>query len=351
MPEHVAGIHGALGFARTDHGVDFVDEEDDLSVGFFDVVEDGFQAFFEIAPVFAAGHQGGEIQRKQAFAFQAFRDFAVNDALCEAFDDGGFAHPRFADEDGVVFVAALQDLHGTADFFVAADDGVDFALLGAGGHVDSVFFQRLAFVFGGFVGDGFAATQLVDDVLQFGFLQACLFQRLAERAAVFAGGEEEKFGRKVLVAILLRVFVAEVEQAAGFRRDVDLPGGIADARQVIHDFFDLLAQGVRIHTRLTQDGSSSTAFLPQQGEIDVRGFDVIAVLADGNGLRGLQSFLEAAGKGLHGFSCGWLTMSSIYGTRGIFQVFPINFWQVVPSGVVAGFCRDVACNVSKMKTV
>ena len=192
--EHVAGIHGAFGFARADHGMDFVDEEDDLPVGFFDVVEDSFQAFFEIAPVFAAGHQGGKIQREQAFAFQAFRHFAVDDALREAFDDGGFAHARFADEDGVVFVAALQDLHGAADFFVAADDGVDFALLGAGSHVYGVFFQRLAFVFGGFVSDGFAAAQFVDDVLQFGFLQACLFQRLAERAAVFTGGEEEKFG-------------------------------------------------------------------------------------------------------------------------------------------------------------
>ena len=120
--------------------MDFVNEEDDLSVGFFDVVEDGFQAFFEIAPVFAAGHQGGEIQREQTFSFQAFRYFAVDDALREAFDDGGFTHARFADEDGVVFVAALQDLHGAADFFVAADDGVDFALLGAGGHVNGVFF-------------------------------------------------------------------------------------------------------------------------------------------------------------------------------------------------------------------
>ena len=107
-----------------------------------------------------------------------------------------------------------------------------------------------------------------------------------------------------MVAVLLRVFVAEVEQAAGFRRDVDLPGGVADARQVIHDFFDLLAQGVRIHARLTQDGSGSATFLPQQGEIDVRGFDVVVVLADSNGLRGLQGFLEAAGKGLHDFSCG-----------------------------------------------
>ena len=302
--EHIARVHRAFGFARTDHGVNFVDEKDDLAVGFFDIGQHRFQALFKFAAVFGASQEGGKIQREQALAFQAFRHFAIDDALRQAFHDGGFAHPRLADEDGVVFVAPLQDLHGAADFLVAADDRVNLALLGARGDVNGVFFQRLAFVFGGFVGDGFAAAQLVDDLLQLGFLHARRFQRLAERAGIFAGGEQEQFGGDVFVAVLLRVFVAEIQEARGIGRDVYLAGGVRYVRQVIDDLLDLRAQGADVRTRLTQDGRRRAAFLPQEGEKDVRRFDVIAVLADGNGLRGLQRFLEARGKGLHSFSSG-----------------------------------------------
>ena len=36
--EHVAGVHGSLGRARADEGVQLVDEEDDLAVGVFDLL-------------------------------------------------------------------------------------------------------------------------------------------------------------------------------------------------------------------------------------------------------------------------------------------------------------------------
>ena len=145
---------------------------------------------------------------------------------------------------------------------------------------------------------------MVDDLLQFAFLNARRFQRLAERAGIFAGSEQEQLGGDVFVAVLLRVFVAEVQEARGIGRDVYLAGGVRHARQVIDDLLDLRAQGADVRARLTQDGRRRAAFLPQEGEKDVRRFDVIAVLADGNGLRGLQRFLEARGKGLHGFSSG-----------------------------------------------
>ena len=302
--QHIAGVHRAFGFARADHGVNFVNEKDDLAVGFFDVGQHRFQALFKFAAVFGASQEGGKIQREQALAFQAFRHFAIDDALRQAFHDGGFADARLADEDRVVFVAPLQDLHGAADFLVATDDRINFALLGTRGDVNGVFLQRFAFVFGALVGDGFAAAQLVDDLLQLGFLHARRFQRLAERAGIFAGSEQEQLGGDVFVAVLLRVFVAEVQEARGVGRDVYLAGGVCHARQVIDDLLDLRAQGGDVRARLAQDGCRRAAFLPQQGEKDVRRFDVIAVLADGNGLRGLQRFLEARGKGLHGFSSG-----------------------------------------------
>ena len=39
--EQVARIHRAVGLARADDGVQLIDEEDDLALGLFDLVQDG----------------------------------------------------------------------------------------------------------------------------------------------------------------------------------------------------------------------------------------------------------------------------------------------------------------------
>ena len=58
---------------------------------------------------------------------QAFRHFAVDDALREAFDDRGLADAGLADQHGVVLRAPLQHLDRAADFLVAADHRIELA--------------------------------------------------------------------------------------------------------------------------------------------------------------------------------------------------------------------------------
>ena len=53
--EHVAGVHRAFGLARADHGVHFVDEENDLPLALGDFLEHGFEAFLEFAAILRAG--------------------------------------------------------------------------------------------------------------------------------------------------------------------------------------------------------------------------------------------------------------------------------------------------------
>ena len=43
----------------------------------------------------------------------------------EAFDDGGFTHARFSDEDGIIFGTATEDLHDALDFVFTADDRIE----------------------------------------------------------------------------------------------------------------------------------------------------------------------------------------------------------------------------------
>lgn len=125
--EEVSGIGAAFGFSGTDDGVEFVDEEDDLAFGIGDFLEECLEAVLEFAAVFGACEHSAEVEGDDAFVFHRVRDIAGDDAACEAFDDGGFADAGFADEDGVVFGPAREDLEDATDFVVAADDGVDFS--------------------------------------------------------------------------------------------------------------------------------------------------------------------------------------------------------------------------------
>src|SRR6516165_10445003 len=47
--EQVAGVHGAFGLAGADHGVQFIDKEDDSSLRFLDFLEYRFEALLELA--------------------------------------------------------------------------------------------------------------------------------------------------------------------------------------------------------------------------------------------------------------------------------------------------------------
>ena len=164
--QHVARIHRALRFARAHHGVQLVDEQDDLAFLFREVGEHRLQALLELAAELRAGDERAHVERENALVAQAFRHLAVDDALRESLDDGGLADAGLADEHRVVLGTALQNLDGAADLIVAPDDRVELALGRALGEVDAVLFQRLAIFLGAGVLDLRPAPHLLDRLLE-----------------------------------------------------------------------------------------------------------------------------------------------------------------------------------------
>ena len=61
--------------------------------------------------------------------------FPLGDALRNALGNGGLAHTGFADEAGVVLLAAAQNLDGAVNFAVAANDIVQFPSRPVGGEL------------------------------------------------------------------------------------------------------------------------------------------------------------------------------------------------------------------------
>ena len=72
--EHVAGIHRALGLAGADHGVQLVDEQDDVAFLLGQIVEHGLEALLEFAAELRAGDQRAHVQRQHAAAAQGLRE-------------------------------------------------------------------------------------------------------------------------------------------------------------------------------------------------------------------------------------------------------------------------------------
>ena len=156
--EHVGGVDGAFSRSGADQGVQLIDEEDDLAVGFFDFLQDGLEAVFKLAAKFGAGEHRAEVEGDDALVAQDVGDVAVDDAAGEAFDDGGFADAGLADEDRVVLGAAREHLDDAANLLVAADDRIELAAAGELGEVFGVFLERLVFRLRILVGDALAAA-------------------------------------------------------------------------------------------------------------------------------------------------------------------------------------------------
>ncbi len=125
--QHVGGVHRAFRRARSHQRVQLVDEENDLAFGFGDFLQQGLQAVFEFAAIFRSGNQGRKVERNDALRLQHFGDVAGDNSLREPFHDRRLAHAGLANQHGIVLGAARQNLHHAANFFVAADHGIELS--------------------------------------------------------------------------------------------------------------------------------------------------------------------------------------------------------------------------------
>ena len=123
--QHVAGIHGALGRASADHGVELVDEEDDAPFGTLHLAQDRLETLLELTAVLRPGHERAHVESEDRPVLKALGDVAAHDSLRQALDDGRLAHPGIADQDRVVLGLPRQDLDDAADLAVPPDDGIE----------------------------------------------------------------------------------------------------------------------------------------------------------------------------------------------------------------------------------
>ena len=87
-----------------------------------------FKPLFKLSAILGAGHDQRKIESQDALVRQERRNFAVRDALRQAFDDRCLADAGFADQHRIVLGAAAQNLDHAVDFAFAADQRIQLAV-------------------------------------------------------------------------------------------------------------------------------------------------------------------------------------------------------------------------------
>ena len=283
--QHVRGVHRAFGRARADDGVELVDEQHHLALGIAHFLEHRLQPILELAAVLRAGDQRSHVEGDDALVFEAFRHVAADDALGEAFDDGGLADAGFADQHRVVLGAARQHLDDAADFLVAPDHRIQLALAGQLRQVAAVLLEGLVLVFGIRIGDALAAAHAGERFEHPLARHAALLQ-LVDRdgaAGLAQDAQQQVLGAHILVLHGLGFGLRGIEHDAHARGEVRLRSAVR-LRLLAEMGAQRLGERAGIHRNLAEHGRHDAVLLLDERDQQVLGLH-LRMLEFGSELR------------------------------------------------------------------
>src|SRR6267142_4870207 len=212
--EHVRGVHRPFGFARADERVQLVDEHDVLPFSSGQLLQYRLEPLLEFTAELGPGDQRADVERDQMLVLERVGDVAVDDALCQPFDDRGLTHARLADQDGIVLGAAGQHLHHAADLFVATDDRIELALARDFRQITGEALQRLILILRLLIRDAMRASYALERRQQILAADAGGREQLARRRVLLFGeGEQQMLGGDIRVAQRLGIFVRAIQHA------------------------------------------------------------------------------------------------------------------------------------------
>ena len=125
----------------TDERVQLVQEDDQLIGMSTNLVEHLLDALLEVAAIASPGDESSQIELHDSLTLQRLRHVALDDALRDAFDDGGLADAGLSDQHRVVLRAPREHLNRLFDLLLPADQGLEPAIAGERGQVVPVLIQ------------------------------------------------------------------------------------------------------------------------------------------------------------------------------------------------------------------
>ncbi len=291
--EQVGRVHRAFRGARANHGVQLVDEEDDLSLGVGDFLQHRLEAFFELAAILRTGDECAHVERDDTLVAQAFGDVAADDALGETFDDRRLADARFANQHRVVFRPTREHLNDAANLIVASDDRIQLALARDFGEVAAVAFERLVLALGILVGDTLRPADGRQRLQQRVLGHAAGTQLLGGGGASTLGDdcEQQMLRARELVLEALGFLFGRGEYPAEARRETGLRTAVGLGQFVEH-LLHVVHGGGGVDVHLAQHGWDDAVALGCEGHDEVLGEHFGMSAALGRLLGGQDGFLR-----------------------------------------------------------
>ncbi len=237
--------------------MELVNEGDDLAARVGDLLEDGLQALFELAPVLGSGDHRSEIEGDDPPIPQPLRYISFDDAICESLDDGSLADAGLPDQNRVVLGAAREDLDDTADLLVTPDHRVELPLAGCLGEVPAVAFESLVAPLG----------------VRRGHAVAPAYRSQSGQQLVVADGDDvchrhqDMLDRQVVVAHVLLGALRRIEALAQVPAHLRL--GAVGVREAGDDLAEAGPQGGCVDTGCIEDRERDAVGLAEGCQQDV----------------------------------------------------------------------------------
>ena len=271
--QDVGGVERPFRRARAHQGVELVDEDHDV-VALRELPHDRLQPLLELAAVLRAGHDERDVEGEDPLLREVDGHVALDDLVGEALHERRLAHPRLADQHGVVPGAAAQHLDDALQLVLASHQGIE----GPAGRG----LRQVAGELGeerGLLGlaDVRLLVQELDDVFAHGGeAHPLLGEDARGHALVLAHqAQEDVLGADVVVEHPLRLFGREAQDALALGRQRNVHRG-RDLLAVEGPALDLLADRLHGQVALREDARGQPLALPDEAQEEVLGLDGVA---------------------------------------------------------------------------
>ena len=120
-----------------------VNKEQDLPLGFCNLVEHTLEAFLKLAAELRSRDKRPHVKRVECLVLQRLGYIPRHDAASKALDDRRLADARLTDEHGIVLRATRKDLNRAANLLVATDHRIELIRARRRCQIASIFLKRL----------------------------------------------------------------------------------------------------------------------------------------------------------------------------------------------------------------
>ena len=193
--------------------------------------------------------------------------------------DGGFAHAGLAEQHGVVFGAAREDLQHAADFLVAANHGVHLAAPHLLVEVGGVAVQALVLVFGALAGDFAPAAQLLNGGLQVLVIKTGVFEQRGHGILAAEDAQQQVFHGHEFIAHVLHSRIGTLH--GGGRVVGEVGRAAAHLRVGGHDGIEPRRENVEVGAQLVGQKREDAFVALEEALQQMARFDGLLLVAPG----------------------------------------------------------------------